>query len=213
LSGDAGDDRISGGLSGDYAYGGDGDGDDDVSGNVGSDYIIGGLGDDVLKGGSEDDFLAGEDGADFLVGGSGADTLTGDYSFGDDADDMLTGGDGADFLSGGGGDDVFVFRAARESLESDADVIDGFERAGAARGDLIDLSAIDADRTTAGDQAFTFGGTGVGTLRLERVDARGSVDTLLLANVDDDPAAEFVVRISDGRSVRPGDYAAEDFVL
>ena len=39
-----------------------------------------------------------------------------------------------------------------------------FEGAGVAGGDLIDVSEIDANTAQAGNQAFAFGGTGIGRL-------------------------------------------------
>ncbi|MGZ6016098.1 MAG: M10 family metallopeptidase C-terminal domain-containing protein, partial [Phenylobacterium sp.] len=64
--------------------------------------------------------------------------------------DVLSGGGGADVLSGGGGADSFVFKALTDSLPGHADDITDL-----TNGDIIDLSAIDADTTTPGIQAFT----------------------------------------------------------
>lgn len=84
-----------------------------------------------------------------------------------------------------------------------------FKKPGDGKGDLIDLSKIDADWGTAGDQAFEFGKqTGEGRLWAEN---RGS-DTYIFGNTDDDAAAELKIVIADG-SNRASDYTANDFIL
>jgi Ca2+-binding RTX toxin-like protein len=62
---------------------------------------------------------------------------------------VLVGGRDADRLTGGGGADRFVYAAAAESKGVGRDWILDL-----AAGDVIDLSAIDADSALAGDQAF-----------------------------------------------------------
>jgi Ca2+-binding RTX toxin-like protein len=81
-----------------------------------------------------------------LRGGAGADHLTGGAG-----DDQLFGALGADTLTGGGGNDTYLYRVAGDSTASATDHIIGFDA-----GDLINLSLIDADATTDGNQAFTF---------------------------------------------------------
>ena len=53
---------------------------------------------------------------------------------------------------GGAGADVFIFNNVSESAVHSADEVEDFETGI----DKIDLSVIDADTTTAGNQAFTF---------------------------------------------------------
>lgn len=162
LTGSALDDVLTGGS-----------GRDTVSGGGGNDVLSGGGGNDTLDGGAGGDTVsfAGETvaitvnlattgaqatgaGKDILVsienviGGSGADKLTGNA----DAN-VLTGGLGRDTLTGGGGADSFVFTSVLDSVAgANRDVIKDFA---AADGDRLDLTLIDADTTTAGDQAFT----------------------------------------------------------
>jgi Ca2+-binding RTX toxin-like protein len=83
--------------------------------------------------------------ADRMVGGQLADVLSGGA-----ADDTLTGAGGADTLTGGAGADSFIYGFVHQSWSDGADLITDLEA-----GDVIDLSRIDADRRTAGDQAFT----------------------------------------------------------
>ncbi|MBP7002239.1 sulfatase-like hydrolase/transferase [Amaricoccus sp.] len=157
-----------------------------------------------LRGGGGADVLLGLAGADMLFGDGGRDTLRGSY-----ADDRLTGGGGADTLEGGSGNDVFVYLAGRDSRPADADVILGFDGRGSAAGDLIDLSALDADTRVDGNQAFRFGGTGGGRIRL--ID-NAAGETEVLANVDGDPDVEFRIVIRDG-SAPASAYTAADFAL
>ena len=58
-------------------------------------------------------------------------------------------------LTGAAGDDTFLWFAASESTTAAPDLITDF-----TSGDKINLSPIDADTGTAGDQAFHIGGGG-----------------------------------------------------
>lgn len=148
--------------------------------------------------------------ANALLGSSRANTLTGL-----DGADSLTGGGGVDVLIGGGGNDSFVFTAASDSSRLSRDIIRAgsgtvaFENAGVASGDVIELSAIDADTEVAGDQAFVFG-TSTGKGRLWVVTA-GSV-THVRGNTDSDADFEFALEIEDA-AVLATDYVVGDFIL
>lgn len=123
-------------------YGGDGNDDlrastKSTSSNAHTE-IYGGSGNDYVRAyGAANATLDGGDGADTIIGGRGNDTITG--------------GGGADDLYGGIGDDTFVYLWASGGKASSRDTIHDFEK-----GDVIDLSAIDADPDAAGDQAFAF---------------------------------------------------------
>jgi serralysin len=100
----------------------------------------------------------GSGGADALFGFGGADTLLGGGGA-----DFLAGGAGKDMLTGGGADaevDTFAFLALSDSGVTAAtrDVIDDFEDGI----DQISLAAIDANSSTANNDAFAFIGTNVG---------------------------------------------------
>ena len=79
------------------AFGGAGDDDIQVAGNIslpawlygeaGNDRLKGGASNDVLLGGAGDDFLAGDSGRDLLIGGTGADRILGNAG-----DDILIAG-------------------------------------------------------------------------------------------------------------------------
>lgn len=107
--GDAGDDKLVGGVANDTFFGGSDD--DTLAGHGGDDMLDGGLGDDVLRGGEGNDTLTGGDGIDQLRGHRGDDVLDGG-----DGDDMLRGGTGDDDLTGGDGRDVLYGGADNDTL-------------------------------------------------------------------------------------------------
>lgn len=171
-----------------------------LEGGEGDDSIWAFRGADTLLGGEGDDLLRGSDGTDILRGGTG--------------DDTLHGGRGEDVLIGGHGADVFLYVAYRASAPGAGDRIaagDGapaFEGAGVAGGDLFDFSGLDADTTTAREDAFVLGGTGAGHITLGE---RGN-DTIVTLNADLDAEADLEIVVADG-AVRASDYAEGDFLL
>jgi Ca2+-binding RTX toxin-like protein len=126
--------------------------------------------------------------AEDTIAGSGAgETLEGGGS-----NDVIQGGGGADVLSGGEDADTFVYTSLADSGAGGRDLITDL-----AKEDVIDLSAIDADTTTAGDQAFHLV-TGfthhAGELMLTYNAATKT--TLLAADVDGDGVADFSVNLA-----------------
>lgn len=172
LVGLAGDDRLFGGSGDDGLFGGDGAdtavggvGNDRAFGGAAADLLLGGAGldtlngeagDDLVFGGADNDVLSGEDGADILNGEAGSDVLVGgagaDILSGEADTDFLNGEGGADQLIGGAGADVFLYALATDSTAAATDLIADFQRGV----DVIDLSRVDANSTSAGDQAFVF---------------------------------------------------------
>jgi Ca2+-binding RTX toxin-like protein len=149
------------------------------TGNALANIITGGAGNDLLDGGA---------GKDSLKGGAGADTLLG--------------GAGVDTLDGGAGADDFVFTAATDSLPGALDTILGFVR---GEDDIV-VSAIDANASLAGDQAFVLdaGGTfSMGEVRQRVVNGNLFLDF----NTDADTTAEMIVQIKGVASP----LAASDF--
>jgi VCBS repeat-containing protein len=191
LRGGAGDDLLKGSGGADLLVGGGGadtlqggDGADGLIGSSGSDLLAGNGGSDLINGGAGSDLLNGGDGDDILQGGGDGDTLAGGAG-----DDLLHGGLGGDVLDGGAGADHYVFDALNDSWRGAPDLIDHLEAQ-----DVIDVSAIDADASLAGDQAFVlvaaFDGTaGQAVLSYDRT-AR---QTLLMLDADGDGKAEFVL--------------------
>lgn len=146
-----------------------------ITGGGFSDLLIGGAGDDVLQGGA----------GDTLRGGAGDDVLRGSNN-----SDMV-GGLGQDLLAGGHVLARFVFETVQDSTAAAPDLI----RTLGDR-DVIDLSAIDADATQDGDQAFHLVGAlsgHAGELALS-YDAEAGLTTLI-GDVDGDGAADFRIDI------------------
>jgi arylsulfatase A-like enzyme len=213
FSGNADDNWIAGTNPGGALRGAVGD-DTLRAGTGNKGYVLdGGHGNDVLQGGSGPDTIRGGTGNDILEGDRGKDTLSGgpgkDFLRGGDSNDLLWGGLGADRLVGNEGRDTFLFRAAAESSPGGSDTIRGFDAPGPGRGDRIDLSDIDANLAQPGHQAFAFGGTAAGHVRV--VD-QGRV-SLVLANLDTDRAPELRIVIEDGVATHASAYTADDFIL
>lgn len=141
--------------------------------------------------------------ANFIVGNGAANTLMGlggaDQLQGGAGDDLLDGGAGADMLTGGAGRDVFRFgadavHATSRGGAADVDLVTDLDF---ASGDRVDLSAIDADIDTFGDQAFGFVSAfsgAAGQAVLTYVAASGS--SLLQLDIDGDGVADLQVRFT-----------------
>lgn len=105
--------------------------------------------------------IVGNSGVNILRGNGGADTLNGGANI-----DVLVGGSGKDTLTGGSASDRFDYNSVSDSrANADADTITDF----VSGTDKIDLSDIDANVLSAGNQQFRFiGSTDFGT--------RGAID-------------------------------------
>ena len=171
----------------------------DGTGNAAANMLSGGSGRDTLRGGAGNDTLFGGDSADFLFGDAGNDILMGGAG-----NDVLVGGAGADVLDGGAGNDVFRFNASISEigrLAGSRDSIAGFT----SGQDRIDLSQIDANLHSRGDQTFVFIGnanfTAPGQLRYANGGLEGNVDTGL--------GADFIIDLQNG----PVTLTAIDIIL
>ena len=157
----------------------------------------------TVKGSAGNDRLVGSFGRDNLFGFSGADRL-----FGKSGDDRLVGGLGADVLSGGLGSDTFVYRSVKESTPTAPDrITDFFHVEADVLRDYIDLSAVDADTKTAGNQEFSWIGADkftrtAGELRYE---ARSN-HALVLADVNGDGKADMAIRVLGLTQMSAGDF-------
>jgi len=211
------------GLGGDDTLSGLG-GNDSLQGGDGNDVLRGGAGGDQLNGGNGTDTatyfetsggvtanlttgtgtggfalgdtlisienLSGSQGNDSLTGSTGANTLQGW-----NGNDVLTGAGGKDTLTGGIGADRFVYAAtAHSAVGANADRITDFNR---AQGDKIDLAAIDASTTVAGNQAFTFIGSGLytGIAGQLRYATSGGVTTIA-GDINGDKVSDFHIQLT-----------------
>jgi len=231
-----GADNILGGGDTDMLFGDAGN--DRVFGEAGDDFIVAGDGDDMVFGGDGDDLMvaSGGDGNDVFYGGAGTDTVdmatvTDDIavdlgtgymnrggavsaSGGHDTfwsvenfvsgsgNDVITASNAVNVIDGGDGDDVFRFVQAGDA---DGDTISTFQP-----GDKIDVSAIDADYTASGNQAFTLvngGLTGaLGELSVDYQTIDGSEMTIVQGNVDGDSDAEFSLTINGHHELTSTDF-------
>lgn len=143
IQGNAANNTIFGGRGADTLRGADGqdvlvggintadsaDVGDMLYGGLGNDFIYGNAGDDIITGGrTTTDAL---DGNDTINGGLGNDTI-----YGNAGNDVLIGSAGNDKIYGGLGDDII-----RITPNNAGDTIYGFQGAGQAGGDVIQLFA------------------------------------------------------------------------
>ena len=218
LHGDNGNDVLLGGNGNDWLVGGSGtdriygeNDNDTIFGGDDGDFLFGQMGNDVLDGGEGDDIALGHNGDDTVSGGAGNDRVDGnagnDILFGDAGNDILVGNWGVDQMTGGAGADTFLFKAGHTGrFETVADTILDFSQ---ADGDLIDLSEIDANSGTAGDQSFTFIGDAAfsGTAGELRTYSDGTT-TFVAGDVDGDGTADFFIKLDGDIAL-----AGADFVL
>jgi Ca2+-binding RTX toxin-like protein len=122
-------------------------------------------------------------------------------------DDRLFGGLSSDQLQGDSGRDTFAYLETADSPAGpDADMILDFT----VGVDRIDLSLIDADPLTNGDQAFQWisGSAFVlgqrGGLRLDTTSALGQA--WILGEITGDGLADFTIRLTNSVSPLAGDY-------
>jgi Ca2+-binding RTX toxin-like protein len=205
LIGEGGNDILRGSGGADHLSGGTGI--DTASYFTGSTGVTVSLATDWGSGGdAEGDTL---NGIENLSGSQGNDRLTGDSEAnvlqGWNGDDALTGGDGKDTLTGGGGADRFVYGStAQSTVGANADRITDFSH---AQTDKIHLAAIDANAGAAGDQAFSFIGTGLytGVAGQLRYAVAGGLTTIA-GDVNGDGASDFHIQLTGAVALVAGDF-------
>ena len=133
---------------------------------------------------------------DNLMGSAFNDTLTGSTAanvlMGLAGNDTLVGGSGADILTGGLGADRFVFSALADSAPGTQDFVTDF-----AHGtDIIDLSALDANTSASGNQAFAFGGQNENVVGNSVTWFENGGNTIIRADVNGNTAADFMITLT-----------------
>ena len=243
INGGAGDDIIDGGLGVDFMNGGAGNDTyfvdrttDSVTeaANEGTDLVYStasvytlsdidvenltfiGTGPFTGTGNDAANRITGGSGNDILVGRGGNDTIDGGAG-----NDVLDGGLGYDILTGGAGNDTFRYGSALAESGNGLnirDVITDFQGAGAAGGDVIDLSALDANTILPGDQAFELIGNAAfsapGQLRWSQDVANNR--TIIEGNVDSVLAVDFQIEVMGLQLFATSNVmnaTASDFVL
>lgn len=211
LDGLGGDDYLNGGAGADILRGG-----------AGSDaYVVDDAGDRAIEGRADAGTDRVNSSVSFALGGSHLEklVLTGSAAIkgagnaldngltGNGAANRLTGGLGADTLAGGGGADTFRFLDLADSGpgSENRDVVRDFSR---AEGDRIDLSALDADATQAGNQAFAIAATEAEAADAGSLFVRGDAAGrgMVLLNVDGDTAFEMEIRVVGLSAGSAGDF-------
>jgi serralysin len=181
-------------LTGSGAINGTGNAlDNGLTGNEAANNLLGRDGNDVMSGLGGNDRLYGGNGDDVIYGGAGT--------------DWIEGGSGSDRLSGGSGADQFVFRDSDwDAGGSTEDYIRDFSH---AEGDVIRLDYMDADTTTAGDQAFTFiGGAAFSGQAGELSAVQVGHNIVLAGDSDGDRIADIFIRVDGASSI-----SAHDLIL
>ena len=149
-----------------------------------------------------------------------------DYIVGNGGNDRIIAGLGADILTGGAGGDVFVFTSINDSAPDQSglinngslsplggqglrDIITDFTHGV----DKIDLSAIDANTLAAGNQAFTWRGTGNFTAApgqlIERLyDPVGTANdkTIIYGDINGDARADFQIELTGLKTITVSDF-------
>ena len=236
LFGDAGDDVILGGGGDDMMYGDagadrlfGGDGRDMINAGSGDDTVYGDAGDDIFVTASGDgnDTYYGDDGSDtldmstiganvtvdlgtgFMMGGSAFSSLTGsDTLWGVEnvvtgsGNDTITASSAVNIMDGRGGNDTFRFQS---TADANGDTIVGFQP-----GDKLDLSAIDSNSGTSGNQSFTLvtgsGFTGAGQLLVTQETRADGEYTVVEGNTSGNDTAEFRVSIKGVHDLSTTDF-------
>lgn len=223
LYGGADNDSLDGGAGVDSLYGGRGDDTYivDVVGDLLYEYQMGGkdtvesavtwtLGDffEHLEltgstaidgnGNRADNKITGNSGANKLLGLDGNDTLSGGAGA-----DTLTGGRGNDRMSGGAGADTFILTA--DSIGEGLREKDRISDFSVSDGDRLNLTAIDANTTIDGDQAFVAVAKFNGVAGEMALSYKGGTTTLQL-DVNGDGKADYTLKIKGDVTLHSGDW-------
>ena len=187
--------------------------DDRMYGYEGNDVIHGGAGNDEIQARDGDDSLFGDGGDDTLYGGFGSDSLDGGAG-----NDRLFPGVGNDVLTGGTGADLFGYTPLNWTAQTEGiSTITDFERGI----DLIDLSRLDADESTApgiikgkntpGNEAFRLVGSTDGVTAGDLTVTYGLDEfrqpiTIVRGYTNTAPGADVEIHLSGTVTLTAGDF-------
>ena len=235
LKGLGGNDVLDGGVGSDRLYGGTGDDSYIVdttgdlifeNGGEGIDTVlstgtyvlaanvenleIGGVNNANGTGNELDNRITGNGGVNILTGNGGHDVLDGaagaDVLKGGTGNDQLDGGSGRDRFYGEDGADTFIFNDGDLAglTSSTCDQIHDFSQ---LQGDKIGLAGIDANTSLAGDQGFSFLGSGAftGTAGELRTYQSGG-NTYVTGDTNGDGVADFMIRLDGLHTLQVSDF-------
>ncbi len=221
LVGDFGNDAMTGGIGNDtYYVGQSGDtvteaasGGTDTVITTYNNYVLASEVENLTQGGTASINATGNSLGNTITGNSGWNTLSGDAGAdtinGAAGADIIIGGAGLDTMTGGNQIDTFSFTALTDSgtAAGTRDIITDFQA-----GEQMNLSVIDANSVTAGEQEFIFGPGGdsiYGAGELQ-VSVSGSVATVSLY-VDANTVADMVITVNLAAGITT--LTADNFVL
>jgi len=118
----------------------------------------------------------------------------------------FVGGFGGQFIGGGSGKNIFTYLAISDSGAGGVDTISSFHPAQ----DVIDLSHIDADLTTAGVQSFTFIGTAAFSAaggQLSYWDDTAHNTTWVYADLVGDSSADLTIKLVGNLTLTAANFA------
>jgi beta-glucanase (GH16 family) len=175
-----------------------------MTGSSGNDNLVGSGSADNIEGLGGNDTINGNAGNDNLMGNAGNDQITGGAG-----SDSIIPGAGKDDMWDSSGNDWFEFKALSDSTVSAPDEIANFRH-----GQIIDLSAIDANANASGNQAFSFAGsafTGVAGQVIATPIAGLPNHYLIRQDVNGDRVADMAEHVSVVSGF--GSWSAGDFSL
>ena len=115
-----------------------------------------------------------------------------------------------DIMTGGLGADLLIFQTVADFGGNTTSTADCFLDFGAAQGNRLHLSAIDADANTAASDEFTFIGTAAfsgvaGQLRY----FQQAGDTFFAGDLNGDSSADFMVRVVGSHTLTAGNFVLQ----